>query len=112
MLFFAECRLVEAHGWFLTEARLDGKHVKPPIRIFQAASAKKLPSHSRQVATLLRIHGVFRPRLPQLSRSASFDFHKCKHGAVVPNDVEFTFHSRHCEIPGDYDVTLVAKIPV
>jgi hypothetical protein len=54
---------MEAHSWLLTEAGLNGENVKPPRRIFQVASAKKLPSHAVQVAAFLMIDGVFGPRL-------------------------------------------------
>jgi hypothetical protein len=54
---------MEAHYWFLTEACLNGENVKPPRRIFQVASAKKLPSHAGQIAAFLMIDRVFRPQL-------------------------------------------------
>jgi hypothetical protein len=54
---------MEAHSWLLTEAGFNGENVEPPRRIFQVASAKKLPSHAGQIAAFLMIDGVFRPQL-------------------------------------------------
>jgi hypothetical protein len=59
----AEGCFVKAYDRLLTEACLDGEHVKPPLGIIQVASTKKLPRHARQVAALLVIDCVFRPRL-------------------------------------------------
>src|ERR1700735_168134 len=103
---------MEAYGWFLAEACFDGEHVESPPRIFQVASAKKLPRHAREVAPLLVIYGVFRPRLAQLGGNARFYFDKCEHRAVVCDHIEFTFHTRHSEIARDHYVTMATEIPI
>ena len=103
---------MQAHDWFLSQGCFNGQDVEPPWSIFEAARANKLAIHARQVNLFFQIYGVFGGRLARFSFGACFHFDECGNRAILGDEVELAFDSRHGEVPRDHHVTLAAQVPV
>jgi len=103
---------MQADYWFLSGGRFDGQDVEPPRRIFQAARANKLASYAREVAPFFQVDSVLGSGLAWFSFGPRFHLDERENSAVIGDEVEFAFDSRHGEISRNHDVTLATQVPV
>jgi len=103
---------MQADDWFLSDSCFNSQDIESPWSIFQAARANKLASHAREVTAFFKIDGVFGSGLAWFSFGSRFNFDERENSAIVGDEVEFTFDSRHCEISRNHDVTFTTQVPV
>src|SRR5579862_5362126 len=109
-----ESTFMQAKDWALAMTSLNREDVKA-VRDgrLDAPGAQKMPRDADQVAALLEIHRIFRPRGIAPGRgSARLHLDECQHIAVVSDEIELALQVWRSEILRDDRVTVPPQIPV